>query len=657
MDDGIPSTRKMSSIMTLEDWGFSSDKCHYCGTSSKDIDNLLMQCGKCKKVYYCSMKCFNADITQHQKICSTAMLTHQPKGLDKQQKHLKEQQHRTQGELSHQKSQQQISMQPDSTDENEKFLSVHSRGSLYDQIETSGVQSGSDDDDKVFSSDDDNKVSTSSFRAGKKKVKKKKERKSSSSSSTKEQKPIINIEEVLIEASSKKRSKSATGDRPRSRSGSRKNTPTRRREVHIDKLINSNNDENINDVSEAELGDLLNEERSLEEGFLNLKTTTIVGQIISQKQADYYGEESFDDNSIFVDLTGKTIELILTDDSDSDSGNISDVTYDDKALLGSDEDDSGNDDEDLTFHLPWDGTKSYSNIDPFHTNSSGHRRSVNTNSNLTSTKTWNGKRYCKNPGLMITKELDCDPPEEAFKRTSMIQKEDSRKSMLIESNSGHSRSRPPKSQTSLLEGNSGHSKPKINKTHDDDDIPQFISINAAEYFDQSKLNHVQTVKREIVWEVPEWVNGVLLRRKRLAGNIVDTVVVTPNDPDYYEEGTVPKVHQQNLQITTSTVGNHQYSRHSLNNASTLERSSGSDHHPASAHHDIDLIEKAYFFDKPPSSDSAASPVANYLTKQRRKSLKSLQSNDVVVINKRVIDDLERSSSPTPDMIRERYGFR
>lgn len=55
MEDEVPSTRKMSSIMTLEDWGFSSDKCHYCGISSKEIDNLLMQCGKCKKVYYCSI--------------------------------------------------------------------------------------------------------------------------------------------------------------------------------------------------------------------------------------------------------------------------------------------------------------------------------------------------------------------------------------------------------------------------------------------------------------------------------------------------------------------------------------------------------------------------------------------------------------------------
>jgi len=35
---------------TLEKWGFNESKCHYCGIHNSDLDGLLMQCGKCKKV-------------------------------------------------------------------------------------------------------------------------------------------------------------------------------------------------------------------------------------------------------------------------------------------------------------------------------------------------------------------------------------------------------------------------------------------------------------------------------------------------------------------------------------------------------------------------------------------------------------------------------
>jgi MYND finger len=45
-----------------------------CGIHNDQIDNMLLQCGKCKKAYYCSMACFNADLSNHQKFCNTGSL-------------------------------------------------------------------------------------------------------------------------------------------------------------------------------------------------------------------------------------------------------------------------------------------------------------------------------------------------------------------------------------------------------------------------------------------------------------------------------------------------------------------------------------------------------------------------------------------------------
>jgi MYND finger len=40
----------------LSKWGFTDNHCHHCGILNSDLNGLLMQCGKCKKAYYCSMK-------------------------------------------------------------------------------------------------------------------------------------------------------------------------------------------------------------------------------------------------------------------------------------------------------------------------------------------------------------------------------------------------------------------------------------------------------------------------------------------------------------------------------------------------------------------------------------------------------------------------
>ena len=40
----------------LSKWGFSDNICHCCEKKNSDLHGLLMQCAKCKKAYYCSMK-------------------------------------------------------------------------------------------------------------------------------------------------------------------------------------------------------------------------------------------------------------------------------------------------------------------------------------------------------------------------------------------------------------------------------------------------------------------------------------------------------------------------------------------------------------------------------------------------------------------------
>ena len=61
---------------TLAKWGFEKNYCFKCNKHNSELDGLLMQCGKCKKAYYCGMKCFNADLVEHQKVCCTEKFEH-----------------------------------------------------------------------------------------------------------------------------------------------------------------------------------------------------------------------------------------------------------------------------------------------------------------------------------------------------------------------------------------------------------------------------------------------------------------------------------------------------------------------------------------------------------------------------------------------------
>jgi MYND finger len=55
----------------LKGWGFDSNVCNLCGKKNSEVSGLLMQCGRCKKVYYCSRQCFNDGLADHNLICST----------------------------------------------------------------------------------------------------------------------------------------------------------------------------------------------------------------------------------------------------------------------------------------------------------------------------------------------------------------------------------------------------------------------------------------------------------------------------------------------------------------------------------------------------------------------------------------------------------
>lgn len=54
----------------IRDWGFTESHCFHCGKSNSEIDGLLMQCGRCRKVNYCSNDCFNNGLEEHKKIAS-----------------------------------------------------------------------------------------------------------------------------------------------------------------------------------------------------------------------------------------------------------------------------------------------------------------------------------------------------------------------------------------------------------------------------------------------------------------------------------------------------------------------------------------------------------------------------------------------------------
>lgn len=63
----------------LQTFGFRSTTCRRCNVGYEEIGALLIQCGKCKQVYYCSMRCFNEDLVDHQRFCTTGELYSEPK--------------------------------------------------------------------------------------------------------------------------------------------------------------------------------------------------------------------------------------------------------------------------------------------------------------------------------------------------------------------------------------------------------------------------------------------------------------------------------------------------------------------------------------------------------------------------------------------------
>jgi hypothetical protein len=92
----------------LSEWGFADNKCYNCGILNSDLNGLLMQCGKCKKAYYCGIKvrrqtiktptldrsypkthhylilqCFNQHLPEHNKFCGTKEIYSEPKGQNR----------------------------------------------------------------------------------------------------------------------------------------------------------------------------------------------------------------------------------------------------------------------------------------------------------------------------------------------------------------------------------------------------------------------------------------------------------------------------------------------------------------------------------------------------------------------------------------------
>ena len=68
------TTHPLDQPELLSKWGFQASACQRCGLKNSQLQGKLLQCGKCKKAYYCSKLCFNQDLTAHQKFCSTERL-------------------------------------------------------------------------------------------------------------------------------------------------------------------------------------------------------------------------------------------------------------------------------------------------------------------------------------------------------------------------------------------------------------------------------------------------------------------------------------------------------------------------------------------------------------------------------------------------------
>jgi len=62
----------------IQDWGFRDDLCHNCHKTNAEISGYLMQCARCKKAYYCTMKCFNEHLPEHAKWCQSGKMMYEP---------------------------------------------------------------------------------------------------------------------------------------------------------------------------------------------------------------------------------------------------------------------------------------------------------------------------------------------------------------------------------------------------------------------------------------------------------------------------------------------------------------------------------------------------------------------------------------------------
>ena len=69
--DPPKQTACSDSVYLKESWGFNSNQCRNCGVINSATGGFLIQCAKCRKVHYCSSKCFNSHLETHQKECNT----------------------------------------------------------------------------------------------------------------------------------------------------------------------------------------------------------------------------------------------------------------------------------------------------------------------------------------------------------------------------------------------------------------------------------------------------------------------------------------------------------------------------------------------------------------------------------------------------------
>lgn len=77
--DPLHESKRLDDVDEMMDWGFDATHCFRCGIHNSEIEGTLIQCGKCKMAYYCSMKCFNDDLMVHREYCQTGALGRQPR--------------------------------------------------------------------------------------------------------------------------------------------------------------------------------------------------------------------------------------------------------------------------------------------------------------------------------------------------------------------------------------------------------------------------------------------------------------------------------------------------------------------------------------------------------------------------------------------------